>query len=271
MVSQGRTITRAGAVAHLNGGVSDDGAGLEPRDATVFPLPAGDGIALGRFLSGPLAASVAMESSRPFEYCGARLSPRQAEVLRKLGKADGYLHLQGPARFRNVITEIPGMPDNAIGPHMRALAERLRAPAKRDQRLAILPSRETERFSLTNRASLTAWLRARKLEVAEPEAMPFESLAMSLAGAALVILADPAQAGLLSLCAPGAKILEIAPEGWLCAGARGVCQVFGLEWTPFLANAPAYPLLNALPFGARVPLSYDIPIRALAKTLDALI
>jgi hypothetical protein len=270
IVSHGQTIMRTGAVVHPNGEVFEDGAGLDERDATVFPLAAGEALALGRFLAGPLAASVLAEGGG-FEYCGARLSARQAEVLRRLGKAEGYVQLQGPARFRGVISELPGTPANAVGPHMRALADRLRAPAAApSRRLAILPMRETERFSLTNRASFTAWLRAKKVEVIEPEAMPFESTAAALAAASLAVLADPEQAGLLSLCAPGTKVLEIAPEGWLGAAARYVCQVFDLQWTPFLANAPRYPLLSTLPFGARVPLSYDISIRALAKTLDAL-
>jgi len=270
IASHGQIIHRAGAVVHPNGEVFDDGAASDERDTAVFALAAGEGISLGRFLAGPLAAGFAAESGRRFEYCGARLSARQAEVLRKLGKADGYVQLQGPARFRSVITEIQGSPASAVGPHMRALADRLRAPpGAGDRRLAILPVRETERFSLTNRASLTAWLRAKKVEVVEPEAMPLDATAASLAAASLIILSDPEQAGLLGLCAPGAKILEIAPEGWLGATARCVCQIFGLNWTPFLANAPAYPLLTAIPFGARVPLSYDIPIRALAKTLDS--
>jgi hypothetical protein len=264
-------MMRAGAVVHPTGEVSDEGPAGEQFDAAVFPLAAGDGISLGRFLSGPLAASIALGGSRQFEYCGAKLSPRQAEALRKLGAAQGYVTLEVPVRFRSVTSQPPGAHALAAGPHLRALADRLRSPATpQTQRLAILPPRETERFSLTNRASLIAWLRAKKINVIEPEAMKLDALANALAAAALVILADPEQAGLVSLCGPEAKILEIAPEGWLGANTRWFCQVFGLQWTAFLANPPAYPLLTAIPFGARVPLSYEIPIRALAKTVDAL-
>jgi hypothetical protein len=269
-VSDGQIITRPGAVVHPNGEVSEDDPAREQVESDVFPLPAGDEISLGRFLGGPLAASIAAGGGRQFNYCGVRLSLRQTEVLQKLGKAAGYVQLDVPARFRSVISQSPATPPNAAGPHVRALADRLRAPAAaRNRRLAILPRRETERFSLTNRASLTAWLRAKKIEVIEPETMPLDATAAALAAASLILLADPGQSGLLSLCAPGAKILEIAPEGWLGANARCLCQIFDLQWIPFLANAPAYPLLAAIPFGARVPLSYDIPIRALAKTLDS--
>jgi len=271
MVSDGGTILRAGAVVHPNGDVSEAGMGLEQLDAEVFPLAAGDAITLGRFLSGPLAASIATDGTRQFAYCGARLSPCQTEALQKLGAAGGYVTLESPARFRSVICLPPAPAALVAGPHLRALADRLRSvgPAPH-QRLAILPPRETERFSLTNRASLMAWLRAKKFTIIVPETLKFDELANWMAAAALLILADPEQAGLVSLCARDTKILEIAPEGWLGAHTRWFCQVFGLQWTPFLANAPAYPLLNAIPFGARVPLSYEIPIRALAKTLDAL-
>jgi hypothetical protein len=136
--------------------------------------------------------------------------------------------------------------------------------------VAILPPRETERFALTNRASLTAWLRARKITVIEPETMQLDALADCLAAAGTVVLADPEQSGLITLCSPGAKILEIAPEGWLGVQARWLAEVFGLRWTAFFAAAPGYPLLGDLPFGALVPLSYDVPIRALGKTLDTL-
>jgi len=269
IVSEGGVIIRAGAVVHPNGEVFEDGVALEQRDADVFPLAAGEGVSLGRFILG-LAASIKTDP-REFEYCGARLSPPQAEILQKLGKADGYEPLSGTTRFRTAIKPAQDSAKSVPGSQLRALAGRLRAPAMAgNKRLAILPARETERFALTNRASLMAWLRAKKFEVIEPEAMPFDVTAGALAAAALVILADPEQAGLVSFCPPGAKILEIAPEGWLGARTRWFCQLFGLEWTPFLANAPAYPLLNALPFGARVPLSYEIPIGALAKTLDAL-
>jgi hypothetical protein len=136
--------------------------------------------------------------------------------------------------------------------------------------VAILPARETERFALTNRASLTAWLRARKITIIEPETMQLGALADCLAAAGTVVLADPEQSGLLALCSPGAKILEIAPEGWLGVQARWLAEIFGLRWTAFFASAPGYPLLGELPFGALVPLSYDVPIRALGKTLDTL-
>jgi hypothetical protein len=271
-VSDGGTLIRHGAIVHPNGQVFEDGAGLTQHEADVFPLAAGEGVLLGRFLAGPLAASIASADGREFCYCGARLSRRQAEVLQKLGKADGYITLEAPARFRTVISQTQESAHFIPGSYMRVLAGRLRGPAAAEyRRLAILPARETERFALTNRASLTAWLRAKKFEVIEPEAMAFDPLAAALAAASLIIVADPEQAGLVSLCAPETKILEIAPEGWLGASARGVCQNFGLEWIAFLANAPAYPLLHAIPLGARVPLSYEIPIRALAKTLDALV
>jgi len=238
------------------------------RDEIVFTLAAGEKVSLGRFLSGGLASVPAGTVC-----CGAPLTPRQAEVLRKLGAFSGYITLASPTRFRTVLAAAPAgaAPADVPGPHIKTIADKLRSRSKiTDAAVAILPPRETERFALTNRASLTAWLRARKITVIEPETMPLDALADCLAAAGTVVLADPEQSGLLGLCSPSAKILEIAPEGWLGVQARWLAEMFGLRWTAFLAAAPGYPLLGALPFGALVPLSYDVPIRALGKTLDTL-
>jgi hypothetical protein len=251
------------AVVHPDGTVTEGGPAPEIRDEIVFTLAAGEKISFGQFLTGGLACAPARAVC-----CGAALSARQAEVMRKLGFFSGYVTLAAPARFRTVLSATAA---DVPGPHVKGIADRLRSKSPiTEAAVAILPPRETEKFALTNRASLTAWLRARKIKVIEPEVMNLDALAECLAAAGIVVLADPEQSGLLGLCSPGAKILEIAPEGWLGVQARWLAQVFGLRWTAFLAAAPGYPLLGDLPFGALVPLSYDVPIRALGKTLDTL-
>jgi hypothetical protein len=241
----------------------------EHREVTVFMLEAGANVSLGRFLTGALA--LLDPPAAELEVCGAALTGQQGEVLRKLNLFSRYSVLNAPTSFRTVIRASPAAESAVPGPHIRGVAEKLRSgAAMTDARIAILPARETERFSLANRASLNAWLRAKKVTVIEPETMALKTFSDTLAAASVLILADPDQAGLLGLCSPGAKILEIAPEGWLGAQARCVADIFGLAYTPFLATAPSYPLLGSIPFGARVPLAYEIPIRALARTLDAL-
>jgi len=266
-----KTVTVSGAeisrwepaVAHPDGTVTEGGSAPDMRDEIVFMLAAGEKVSLGRFLLGGPASVPAGTAC-----CGAPLTARQAEVLRKLGLFSGYITLSAPVRFRMVLAAATA---DVPGPHIKGMAERLRRKTQiTGAAVAILPPRETERFALTNRASLTAWLRARKITVIEPETMPLDMLADYMAAAGTVVLADPEQSGLLALCSTGAKILEIAPEGWLGVQARWLAEMFGLRWTAFFAAAPGYPLLGELPFGALVPLSYDVPIRALGKTLDTL-
>lgn len=131
-------------------------------------------------------------------------------------------------------------------------------------RIAILPPRETERFTLANRASLTAWLRAKRITIIDsptPEA---------LKSATILLLADPSQCAMLAHCTKGTKILEITPAGWSSRAIRSQCAALGLRWTEFLATPPSYPILSPIPFGARVPLNYEIPIRGLSQILDQL-
>jgi len=254
----------ANAVVHPDGRVADDDAILTEQDAAVLALPAGSAVTTGQFLTGPLAAAFA--ANLTLSFCGAPLSPRQTDILAKLGVLRGYIALSAPRRFTRVTA--PDIAAGAPGPLIKPLADSLRAPAGANIRAAILPRRETEKFRLTNRASLTAWLRAKQFTVIEPETTRLPELQSSLANASLLILADPTQSGLLGLCAQGTKILEIAPEGWLGVEARVMAAHFALDWTPFLAAPPSYPLQGPLPFGSLVPCGYEVPIRELAKVLE---
>jgi len=255
----------AGAVVHPDGQVAEDDAVLAEQDAAVLALPAGRAVTAGQFLTGPLAAAYAAKLTLPL--CGAPLSPRQTDILAKLGLLRGYIALSAPRRFTSVTA--PATAAGAPGPFAKRLAEFLRAPPSGAKiRAAILPRRETETFCLANRASLTAWLRAKQFTVIDPETTRLTELLSLLGNAAFLILADPTQAGLLGLCAPGTRIQEIAPEGWLGADARVMSAHFGLDWSAFLATPPAYPLQGPLPFGSLVPCSYEVPIRDLAKALD---
>jgi hypothetical protein len=259
-------IAFTNAILHPDGRLVGDGEGAPARDEIVAALPAGGAVSLGQFLTGPLTMPQPGAAAHP-AFCGPTLTPRQTDVLARLGLLRGYVTIESPQKFREILV-MPERPGEVPGPEIKAIADRLRAPAAEGAGMvAILPARAAERFCLGNRASLSAWLRARRVTILDPESLRLADLAASLAGAALVLLADPRQAGLLGLCQAGAKVIEIAPEGWLGAEARCICDIFGLDWQPFLATPPSYALQGALPFGSLVPCSYEVPIRALAKVL----
>jgi hypothetical protein len=190
-------------------------------------------------------------------------------VLRRLGLLDNHVSLTRPVRFRLAIGQASATP--GPGEAVLGLFAKLRAePTGAAKRLAILPPRDREVFTLRNRASLTAWLRARRITIVDPDTLAFDTLAATLADASLLILADPAQAGLIGLCGPATKILEAAPEGFAGAAARALCGALGLDWALLLGTPPVYPLLQPLAFGARVPLAYEIPITGLNALLASL-
>jgi hypothetical protein len=252
--------TYENAVLHPDGRITPHDPELAPRDQIIVALAAGAPIALGQFLTGGLGQALTLNQ----QLGGPPLTPRQTDVLARLGRLRDYIPIAAPQSFRAILAP------NAAPPP-RALADGLRAPAApQTERIAILPIRETEKFCLANRASVSAWLRARKITIIDPEALRLADLLAALASASLILLADPRQVGLLPLCHPGTKILQIAPDGWLGAQARKFSETFALDWTHFLATPPTYPLRGALPFGSLVPCSYEIPIRELAKTLDSL-
>jgi hypothetical protein len=239
---------------------------LLPADETVFSLEAGEGTALGQFLTGPL--NIALQSGDFDHLAGPALSPRQTDVLARLGRLRDYMAMTAPRAFRQVIS-VDFPTDSAPGPAVRLVADRLRVPVQsQSAAIAVLPVRQFERFALVNRASLTVWLRAKRFTVVEPERVKLSELLELFGAAPAVLLADPRQAGLLGLCNPGTKILEIAPEGWLSATGRYLSSMFGLAWQAFLAAPPSYPLRGALPFGSLVPCSYEISIRELALALQ---
>ncbi len=156
-------------------------------------------------------------------------------------------------------------------PESLEMLKRLRAAAAATVpcSVAMLPT-APQRFTLNNCASLSGFLRARRFTLVAPESTPSTATAALLARATLVLLADPGDAGLLGLCPPGTKVLEIAPEGWTTSHTRALCAALGLNWHLFLATPLSYPLLGTLPFGARTPLSYEVPLGALGQTLAAL-
>jgi hypothetical protein len=258
------------AVIDADGRVSrpdESGEPLLSADETVFALEAGEGTSLGQFLSGSL--NIALQSPDLDHLAGPALSPRQTDVLARLGRLRGYVPVTAPRAFRRVISA-DFVPGTAPGPSVRFVADKLRLPVQaQGAAIAILPVRQFERFGLVNRASLTAWLRAKRFTVVEPERSKLSELLELFAAAPVVLLVDPRQVGLLGLCNPGTKIVEIAPEGWLSATGHYLSTMFGLAWQPFLAAAPSYPLRGALPFGSLVPCSYEISIRELALALRA--
>jgi hypothetical protein len=269
-VGEAATTIVENALIHADGRVSDaDDEALAGEGGAVFVLDAGEAVSLGQFLTGPL--SIALERVESQRLAGPVLTPRQTDVLARLGRLRDYTPVTAPKSYQKVISA--RLPDGALpGPAVRLVADRLRQPAGAPgSAIAVLPVRQFERFGLVNRASLTAWLRAKRFTVVEPERLKLAELVELFAAAPVVLLADPRQAGLLGLCHPGTKILEIAPEGWLGAAGHYFSTLFGLIWQPFLADPPSYPLRSALPFGSLVPCSYEIPIRELAAALQAFV
>ena len=136
--------------------------------------------------------------------------------------------------------------------------------------VALLPAASgPQRFALRNRASLTAWLRARHFTLLDPE--PRISRRPLPPWRKQRWCSSPTlQAGLLGLCPPETQVLEIAPEGWAGAKTRALCDALGLRWNLFLAEPPAYPVLRALPLGATCALSYEVKLAALGRALDVI-
>lgn len=254
--------------------ISPDGDLLQRTESAEFfdqkavPLRGLHHALTGEWLLELLAKSAWLEAEPGFQLCGPVLSPAQAQMLARLGQLDRYITLQAPARFR-AIADIP--PTRRPPASIYDAAARLREAATiGNARIAILPQHETEHFALANRASLAAWARAKRFTLIIPEMMNFADLASTMATAALVMIADRRQTGLLTLSSPGANIIEIAPSGWRSITGRLLCEALGQNWLPCDAGPPSYKLLTPLPFGTRVPLSYEVPIGDLARLLQTL-
>jgi hypothetical protein len=254
--------------------ISPDGAVLpqadhaESLDQQAVPLRGLSQALTGEWLLELLCKSAWLDFAPGFQLCGPALSPAQAYMLGRLGRLEHYNPLQGPTRLR-AIAEFPTLP--LLPASIHQLAARLREDATiAGARIAILPQHETEHFALANRASLTAWARAKRFTLLTPETMNFEDLASMMAKAELVMIADSRQTGLLALSSPGANIIEIAPSGWRRRTGKSLCAALGQNWLPCDAGPPSYKLLSPLPFGARVPLSYEVAISDLARLLQTL-
>jgi hypothetical protein len=254
------------AVCGVDGHLAE--AATEASPDTALAVQAGAAVPTGRFLSHVLPGISQFIAAEPAgKLAGPALTFGQQEFLARLGWLEHYVQLTAPMRFAALYTATPGFDAGVFA----TLAAELRPQAapKQPHMLAILPG-GYEKFSLRNRASLTAWMRARRIVLLPSELASFEARGAALAGAGLVFLADAAQAGLLGLCAPGTKVLELAPEGWVSGEVRAICTAAGLAWNLFLGTAPAYPVLAPASFGAMTALSYEIPIGPLGKTLAAL-
>ena len=257
-----RAITVRGReiIAHSNATcLPDGGIGLEeaaspPAHETVFPLAAGPGVALGNFcataLPGILAALPFWPGSR---VVGAAPTPAQHSVLARLGLARTYRVLAEPEAFATVLAAraASAYAAPADGDYLSLMAA-LRDPpsANVPAPVAILPAASGQkRFTLRNRASLAARVRARHFTLLEPDTEDFAQTAAILAQATLVLLAEPGQAGLLGLCPPETQVLEIAPEGWAGAKTRALCDALGLRWNLFLADPPPTRCCARCPWG----------------------
>ncbi len=265
---------RQNGVCQADGTVGPAALFCDADDATACALPAGPAVALGGFCTGALAACLAQGAFIPgLRLAGPAPTMAQAAVLTRLGLDAAHLPLAAPRRFARLL--FSGAPQAAAapaGPNYLVLMARLRDPPATTVPFAaaILPPTTGRRQTLRNRNSLAAWLRARRVRLLNPDDENFSALAAALARTTLLIIADPAQAGLLGLCPPGTKILEIAPEGWGNAATRGFADALGMDWSLFLGSALFYPLSNPMPFGAATALAYDVPIQALARAMSVM-
>jgi hypothetical protein len=252
----------------------DPAAGTDPTGpADAFWLQGGGSVPLGTLLSDRLPAwLVAAQQATDLPLTGPALSEAETGLLTALQIADRHLPPGAAHRFETLL-----VPD-AIADHLApagaaalALMRRLRPPVApgAPATVAILPA-AGPRFTLRNRATVAAWLRARRATLLAPDVTPFTTTADALGAATLVIIAEPAQAGLLALCQPGTRIVEIAAEGWAGARTRTLCAALDLRWRLFLGGPPTYPLNAPLPFGAPTPMAYEISIARLNKALSQL-
>jgi hypothetical protein len=241
---------------------------LKTSEENVFAVAAGPQMPLGLFLSAVLPALHRhVPASFGYRLAGPQPAAAQWEILDRLGWGGRYITVTTPQRFAKILLTGTALDVVTYAP----LMSRLRAgPGALTGAVAILPDHTGQRFSLRNRASLVGWLRARHIPQLNPAALTFDSLAAALAGAKLVLLADPAQAGLLGLCHPGAMVLEIAPEGWVGSTTRAIAEGVGLNWQIFLGSAPTYPVTAPAAFGAMGAMGYDVAIGALGRALAAL-
>lgn len=258
------------SVAHPDGRVTAAQHSGPPDPRTIFLLAAGAHVPLGQFMGGGVPAILAATpDQRGAITAGGRLTPAQHDVLIRLGLAEAYLTLDRPTAFARILQITQ---DIAGDEPFLQMASRLRRPrtAHVPATAAILPSPATARFTLQNRRSLIAWLRARHCLILAPDTADFEDTISGLARATRMIIADSTQAGLLGLCQPGTQILEIAPEGWTDRHIRTACLALGLDWHLFLATPPSYSLLRPPPLGMRAALGFEIPIAGLSRALVTL-
>jgi hypothetical protein len=273
-IAEAGLALRENGVCQADGTVGPASLACDADDATAGALPAGWAMALGGFCSGALGAVLASSAQIPgLRLAGPAPTPAQAAILARLGLGDAHLPLTAPRRFARLLF-CAALPAAAVpaGPTYLALMARLRDPpaATVPFAAAILPPPTGRRQALRNRASLAGWLRARRVRLLNPDDEDFAALAAALARTTLLIIADPAQAGLLGLCPKGTKILEIAPEGWAGPAIRGFAAALGLDWSLFLGSALSYPLSSPLPFGAATALAYDVPIATFSHAMSVI-
>jgi hypothetical protein len=241
--------------------------------AAAMGLPTGGVLPLGTLLTDILPAVVMAAQALPaLQLAGPTPTAAEAGLLDALGLAGAFVALDGPARAERLL--VPGaIPAHEAPTDAAALTllARLRPPAQpgAPAGLALLPQ-PGQRFSLRNQASVSAWLRARRIAILDPDGGDYAPLAAQLGAATLVLIAEPAQAGLLALCQPGTRVVEIAPEGWARARIRTLCAALDLPWRLFLGAAPTYPVSTALPFGAPTAMAFELSIAALNKALSLL-
>lgn len=265
-----RLLTHKKALCHPDGSVTAAHHSSPPDPRCIFLMAAGPLVPLGQFLCGSLPAILASGPLRGGAIpAGGLLTPTQQNLLLRLGLSDAYITLDRPTCFTRILQSTQDSPGDE--PFLQMIA-RLRCPpaSHLPATVAILPDPATARFSLSNRHSLVTWLRARRCRILTPDTAALDDTIAGLAGATRMIIADPAQAGVLGLCQPGAQILEIAAEGWADHRVRVACRALGLDWHLFLATAPSYPLLRPPPLGTLSALSFEIPIASIALALASL-
>ncbi len=234
-------------------------------------IQAGRDISMGGFLSPNLAKTFTLMQSNPERRAtGLPLSGPQFSCLCKLGISERYAAVSETLPHQNggVAEDRRICGATTLGALISMmLALRSPEPITEPRLLLILPATSRSPIRLRNRGSISSWLRARRAVVLDPDTMPFEQLTHCLATASCIIIAAPEQAGVLGLCSPDVKVLELAPDGAALSSVKAACSVFGLDWSLCLGSSPEYSVLTGERAFEPAGLSFEVPIQDLAHAL----
>jgi hypothetical protein len=204
---------------------------------------------------------------------GGPLGEWQQAILTTLGLADRYVPMQGPRRFRRIVTS------NLLWGHVpyptrfaRLAFDHIRlhlgvAPEPRNKRIFVIRPDKPGRRYLTNRVEVQACLEALGFETVQPELLKFQEQVRVFASARVVVGESGAAMANIGFCDPGTRVLEIMPDIYCDIWVRGACLVLSHEWHVYFAEAEA-PIPDGAPGADRLDFRYRIDIPSLKEAVD---